>query len=265
MVQRKNECRRVAVRIAYRGDTFHGSQRQPGLRTVESDILRSLSIISPPDSPDAELKTASRTDAGVSAAANVVAFWTSFDDDASLLRALNATSSDVHFLAICGIGEGRNIRYASSRSYRYLMPLEGVDVEAVKSSARLFEGRHDFKNFCKDDGKDTVETIDRIEVGHGDVICIDIHGRRFLWNMVRRIVAALEEVGRGRATMQDVRMALEGGGFQFGLADPRPLTLRSVDYSDLEFRSFDDPVLRRKLMAAVHKARTDLEFHRDLL
>ena len=33
---------RVAVKIAYLGDGFSGSQVQPGLRTVEGEVLRAL-------------------------------------------------------------------------------------------------------------------------------------------------------------------------------------------------------------------------------
>ena len=64
----------LAVRIAYRGEGFSGSQIQPGLVTVEGTLLASIERVTglPPD--DIDLKLASRTDKGVNATGNVAAF-----------------------------------------------------------------------------------------------------------------------------------------------------------------------------------------------
>jgi tRNA U38,U39,U40 pseudouridine synthase TruA len=40
--------RRLAAKIAYLGEDFSGSQRQPGLRTVEGEVRRSISGSRPP-------------------------------------------------------------------------------------------------------------------------------------------------------------------------------------------------------------------------
>ena len=71
--------RRVAVKIAYLGDEFNGSQIQPttynpSIRTVAGEILQNLELVDhvPPEKVD--LKFASRTDAGVSALGNVITF-----------------------------------------------------------------------------------------------------------------------------------------------------------------------------------------------
>ena len=80
--------RRVAVKIAYLGDEFNGSQIQPtddnpSIRTVAGEILKNLELVDhvPPEKID--LKFASRTDAGVSALGNVITFYTEFKDLAS--------------------------------------------------------------------------------------------------------------------------------------------------------------------------------------
>jgi tRNA pseudouridine38-40 synthase len=64
-------------------------------------------------------------------------------------------------------------------------------------------------------------------------LVIDLRAREFLRNMVRRIVASMIKVGEGKATLEDVREALEGDGrrdISFGLAAPEGLTLMDIDY-----------------------------------
>ncbi len=251
--------RRVATRIAYKGEGFSGSQRQPGLRTVEGEVLRALEAVMPRMEGGFDLKAASRTDAGVSAVGNVVAFRSAMSDDAALLRALNAVSDDVHFLAVAELPEGRNIRHAASRRYRYLLPKEGIDIEAARACASLFVGEHDFRRFCRDDGKGTAARIESITVSEdGETLVIELRARRFLWNMVRRIVAAIAAVGEAKSSMPEVERALRGEDLQFGLADARSLILMDVEHPDLEFAAHDDPVLRRKLAEALHRSRADL-------
>ena len=66
---------RVALRIAYDGRAFFGHQRQPDARTVEGECiaaLRAAKILSDPGR--AFFRSASRTDRGVSALGNVIAF-----------------------------------------------------------------------------------------------------------------------------------------------------------------------------------------------
>ena len=68
---------RVALKLAYIGTGFHGSQLQPNVETVEGALfkaLRNLGIIESPKS--ANYTCAGRTDAGVHALEQVVAFDT---------------------------------------------------------------------------------------------------------------------------------------------------------------------------------------------
>ena len=81
--------RRVAVKIAYSGKDFSGSQVQPGQVTVMGEVARVLVLTG--DGRDEEwfdLKCSSRTDVGVNALGNVIVFNTFFDDDAVMLKAL---------------------------------------------------------------------------------------------------------------------------------------------------------------------------------
>ena len=95
--------RRVAVKIAYLGEDFSGSQIQPAsrnLRTVQGEMLEKLLLIDHVPEDRIDLKFASRTDAGVSALGNVVAFYTEFGDNDTLLRAINSVSRGIYYRAI---------------------------------------------------------------------------------------------------------------------------------------------------------------------
>jgi len=228
--------RRVAVKIAYLGEDFAGSQIQPGMRTVEGDVMSDLKRIGNLDDEIVNLKCASRTDRGVNALGNVVVFNTSFDDDAVLLKALNAVSKGVFYLSIADVNEEFNPRHANERVYRYMLPAEGLDAKTVRRCASLFEGTHDLVRFCKPDGRSTEIDMRSVKVRRsGDVFAIEFRAEYFLWNLIRRIVAAIASVGRGDSAMDEVKRALNGEEISFGIARADALTLVDVIYNDIEF------------------------------
>lgn len=259
--------RRVAVRIAYRGAGFSGSQRQPENRTVEGEILTSLLMISDGLSEnEIELKTASRTDAGVNALGNVVAFYTRFLNDEKLLDALNAVSRGVFYLSVAELPLDYGIRRAWRRRYLYVLPSAKLDVSKMRQVAELLIGKHDFIRFCRADGKPSVLLMEEVEVHEKDgLIEIRFCARYFLWNLVRRLVAAMEMVGQGRASIGDVRRALQGERIVFGVARPDRLTLLDVEYDDLEFRSYHSSNLIRRAEEEMLQASLSLSFHSQLL
>ena len=69
----------------------------------------------------------------------------------------------------------------------------------------------------------------------GDRIILTFTSQFFLWNMIRKIVAAVELVAKGERTMDDIRDALNGKEINFGLARPDALTLTEVRYDNLKF------------------------------
>ncbi len=208
-----------------------GSQRQPGVRTVESDTIASLKRIGAISSvTGSRFRFASRTDRGVSALGNVLAFDTDFDQR-SLLKAINAFSDDIFYYAWAEVPANFVPRRAKGRWYRYLLPNDGIDVQLMCKAAKMFEGRHDFRRFCKVDGRGTMKTIDSIDIiTVSDMIVIDLHAREFLRNMVRRMVSAMSEVGKGRADMDEINGSFNGEDGSFGLAPAEGLTLMDVDY-----------------------------------
>ena len=230
--------RRVAIKIAYMGAGFCGSQYQPGLRTVVGDVISDLIMVHPKrDMEWFDIKPSSRTDAGVNALDNVIAINTDFDDNIILLRALNSVSKSIFYRGITDVGEDFNPRFANSRVYRYVLPSDDLDIELAKECAGLFVGEHDFIRFCKVyEDKPTVTTMDSIEIiertGYLELI---FRSQYFLWNMIRKISAAIDSVAKGKRSLDDVRRALYGEDVQFGMARPEALTLMEVNYDGLSF------------------------------
>ena len=227
---------RVAVKIAYLGDDFFGSQIQPGMKTVEGDILSDLEKICDLNEDAIDLRLASRTDRGVNALGNVAVLNSNIDDPETLLKALNSISKSIFYRSFAVVDETFNPRHAALRKYRYIIPSKGLNLERMRTCAQLFVGEHDLVRFCKSEGKTTVITVDDISVTADEhMVTMDFSARYYLWNMIRRISAALISVGRGDSEITDVKCALEGQDLTFGLARADALTLTDVVYPDMDF------------------------------
>ncbi|HSV42037.1 MAG TPA: tRNA pseudouridine(38-40) synthase TruA [Methanomassiliicoccales archaeon] len=253
-----------AVKIAYNGRDFNGSQRQPDVRTVEGEVLRSLKKVQAIETADSSrFRTASRTDRGVSALGNVVCFDTDFRPD-RLLQALNAVAEGVYFHAVAEVPHDFSPRRAKQRWYRYHLDARNVDVERFSACADLFLGRHDFKRFCKHEGRSTLKTIDSVQiVPVGDIVVVDLKAREFLRNMVRRMVAAMEAVGKGEAELGQVEQALQGRDTSFGLADPGGLVLMDIAY-EVAFTTSVPETMARRIRKERQDALLNLLFYDSL-
>lgn len=257
--------RRIAVKVAYLGDGFSGSQAQPGKRTVESQVEEDISKVCHISRDEMCLRFSSRTDKGVNALGNALAFYTPIEDGQTLLRALNAVSDGVFYRSFCFVDDDFNIRHASSRTYRYILPSEGMDIEKARACARLFLGEHDFARFCKYDGKPTVACIESIDVVESDnVVVLEFRARFFLWNMIRRISSAIHRVSLGRASMDDVSSALSGAEISFGMSRPDALTLLDVDYDWLSFEDARGKVYGKRTGEVVFSGRIRQTFLESL-
>ncbi len=239
---------RVAVRFAYLGDGFSGSQIQPDARTVEGEMGSALRKVCGMSDDELDLRIASRTDKGVNALGNVAVFNTEMGDPHALLRALNAVSDGIFYTAFAEVDWDFNPRHASSREYAYVLPSDGLDVGLARECAALFVGEHDFARFCRPDGKPTVVTIDSIDVDAGEgTLVLTYRARFFLWNMVRRTAAAIRSVASGHSSLKDVESALNGSEINFGVERADALTLVSVDYEGLEFVVSSSHVLSERI------------------
>lgn len=237
----------LAIKIAYLGDGFSGSQIQPLYRTVEGEVLENLKLITRLSEEDLHLRFSSRTDKGVNALGNVFSVDSNLEGSI-LLKALNAVSDGVFYRSFCQVPEDFNVRHASGRRYRYILPYHDQDMTLARRCADLFVGEHDFLRFCRPDGKPTVLTVDSISVERSDdVIILEFEARYFLWNMIRRMAAAIDDVSKGHSSLNDVSRALNGENITFGMARPDALTLLDVRYDWLHFEPYTgDGITSRK-------------------
>ena len=221
---------RLVLKIAYDGTEFHGVARQPGLRTVEGEVIKALSSARAiRDVRSSRFQSASRTDRGVSALGNVVAF-TSLLAPAACVRSLNAKARGVWAWASARVPDDFSARRARDRWYRYFLP-RGRNVARLNTALRVYEGEHDFRNFTRDRTR-TLATIGeasaRIE---GPFVALDFHAPSFRWNLVRRLVAAALRVETGLISLELLQKALDARiRIDLGLAPPEPLVLMDVAY-----------------------------------
>jgi len=229
---------RVAVKFAYDGRDFHGYARQPQLLTVERTIINALIKYGFMDNTnESRFRSASRTDKGVSALCNVIAFNTDVSKK-HILQMLSSEFTNIVVYGIKNVSPDFNPRYAKLRWYRYYLNGYNIDLERAMSTANVFTGDHDFTNFAKVESfKDPVRSIDNIVFTiNGNFFVIDFYAQTFLWHQIRRVVSAIIKLEEGKIEKKDIIEALENPNkkVDLGLAPAEPLILKDIVY-DFEF------------------------------
>ncbi|WP_050033832.1 tRNA pseudouridine(38-40) synthase TruA [Halorubrum halophilum] len=251
-----------AFRVAYDGRAYAGFQRQPHATTVEGTLLRALAehgILDRGDGPTHATPpgyaAAGRTDAGVSAVAQTVAFAA---PDWLTPRAFNGhLPGSVRVWAAADVSEGIHATHdAVRRTYRYHLyaPARGEDVghgygtdrdhavddDRVRDALARFSGEHDFHNLTSDE-TGTVRDLTATATREGDLLVVEVSAGGFPRALVRRLVAAVRAVGRGTAdrSLIDRLLAAEPvpGELGVGPAPPEPLVLWDVDYEGVAFET----------------------------
>jgi tRNA pseudouridine38-40 synthase len=229
---------RVALKFAYNGQNFSGYARQPGLKTVEGEVIKILvkhGFIE--DTKEAVLRSASRTDKGVSALCNAVAFNT-FSIKKQALKTLSKYTDDIIFYALSEVKPDFNPRHAKTRIYRYYLRSVNLDFEKLTKTLAVFTGEHDFTNFARVEYlKNPVRKIENIVVVESDdFFIIDFYAPNFLWNQIRRIISAVQKVGLGKISRQEIVRGLTNPEkkIDFNIAPAEPLILKDIFY-DFEF------------------------------
>jgi tRNA pseudouridine38-40 synthase len=240
-----------AFRIAYDGRPFHGFQRQPDVDTVADAILDALAALEVPFEGDVppNYAAAGRTDAGVSALAQTVAF----DAPAWLRpRALSAELPDsIRAWARAEVPPDFHATHdATRRTYRYHLYAPALDDDRARAAAERLAGRHDFHNLTPDaTGTERDLAIDLRRAG--DVLRIRVAADGFPRQLVRRLVTVIERVGRGDLSPSaiDALLGPEPVEGPNGIppAAPTPLVLADVTYPSLSFTA--DEVAREAARA----------------
>lgn len=231
---------RLAFRVAYDGRRFHGFQRQPDVRTVEDTLFEALAEFDiGAGSAPAGYAAAGRTDAGVSALAQTVAFrgpsWLTPEP------INNALPEDVHVWARARPDDRFHPRHdATERTYEYLLDVDGLSLRRARRAATSLAGTHDFHNLSGE-REDTVRSITRARLEPTDhFLRLQVTAPGFLRAQVRRMASLIAAVGRGDRPVDvvDRVLAPEPLPGPDGIA-PAPadrLVLTQVRYPAVRFR-----------------------------
>lgn len=270
-----NIMARFKLTIEYEGTRYSGWQIQQNARTVQGEISSALrGVLNTKNAHEKfekselrfELYGSGRTDAGVHALAQVAHLEAATMLAPHILRIkLNDTlPADINILRVEKAHPKFHARFdAVSRSYLYQISRrrtafgkksvwwikDELNADVMRDAAQMFCGMHDFSSFTADDPdeKSTKSLIEECRVEEaGSLILLRVRGSHFLWNMVRRIVGVLAEVGRGKLTATQARsMLLEHSELPAQLtAPPSGLFLERVYYRGDEILSDVQPTIR---------------------
>jgi tRNA pseudouridine38-40 synthase len=247
---------RYQVILAYDGTDFVGFQRQAQgkkSRTVQAAIETALRRIG---WQGKTILAAGRTDTGVHAAGQVVAFdldWS--HGEQALIAALNANlPPDVAAQAAFERRADFHPRYdALIRRYRYRIfcgplrdPLReryawrvwpAPELERLQASAQALVGSHDFAAFGSPPrpGGATVRQV--LEAGwraQADEFAFEISANAFLFRMVRHLVGLQVSIGQGLLELAIISQCFQSGSREFAkvLAPAQGLSLVQVVYPE---------------------------------
>jgi tRNA pseudouridine38-40 synthase len=245
--------------IQYDGTNFHGWQSQDGLRTVQGELERALSLI---EGNKVNVYGSGRTDAGVHAEGQVASVEIQREITPEKLRnAINGNvGKDMRVLAASVASDEFHARYSAiEKTYVYrivnapvMSPFwsryahheaRKVDLEVMQKAAESFLGKHDWTAFsaAQSDVEDRVRTITHLEItertderSRSTLVEIRVSADGFLRYMVRAISGTLLSIGRGELNSDAVQKAI-AAGVRPTVAATAPacgLTLLSVRYSE---------------------------------
>ena len=243
--------RRIKMIIEYDGSSYHGFQRQLNAHTVQAELESCIYRLS---SETVTVSGASRTDAGVHARGQVIAFNTASPiPDERWCAALNSyLPLNIRALTAETVTEDFHPAFAAQqKEYQYciwrqreghvfvryhtLLYLKELQLEAMQAAAAEFIGCHNFSAFCSSGASNrsferTISCCMFEE--YGAMLVLRIVGNGFLYNMVRIIVGTLLEVGCGRVDCQRIPAIIASRDRnQAGpTAPPQGLFLIRVDY-----------------------------------
>lgn len=250
----------IVLLAAYDGTHYLGWQKTKEGPSIEADLERVLQQIL---QEKITLQAASRTDAGVHAAGQVVNFYTEKTrlDITQLIKSCNALlqgsiiiiagrEMPIEFHPTLDVIEKSYhysicygpYQYPKNRYFSWHVPYN-LNVNKMKWAAQYLEGEHDFSSFCNQ-RKDLVyphkvRRINKIQIIEIERFRLEIliSGDHFLYKMARNIVGTLVYVGREKISSEEIPAILESRSrSQAGMTAPaHGLTLKHVSYANLQF------------------------------
>jgi tRNA pseudouridine38-40 synthase len=243
--------------LQYDGTDFHGWQIQEGLRTVQGELTRVLSLL---EDREVVIHGSGRTDAGVHAEGQVANVDLRREMTPHKLRnAINGNlPPDVRVMFADNAPKDFHARHsARSKTYTYyivhsqvtspfwsryaLQEARPLDLGRMRLGAKLFLGQHDWTAFsaAQSDAESRIRNVLRCDVddrwsarGRCHLIAISITANGFLRYMVRSIAGTLLAAARGEIDQEVIARAIREGRRELvgPTASAHGLTLKSVQY-----------------------------------
>lgn len=252
--------RKFALLLAYSGQGYLGMQRNPGMKTIEEELLTALlkaNFISEEafNTPQMiQFQRAARTDKGVSAVRQVVSIKLPEDVKVEMINA--HLPAQVHVMAVKRATKGFNSKSScDARTYSYMLPTfafapSGVEptesyrvtsevINNVGSIIKNFEGTHNFHNFTarkKPLDPSASRYIMTFEVEEPflskglEFSVLRVKGQSFMLHQIRKMVGLTIAVARGHTPLDTVHRAWKTERLDLPVAPGLGLVLEEVHY-----------------------------------
>lgn len=239
---------RYMIRFSYNGSKFQGFQRLKKDVTVQKTIEEALSSI---NKAAVEIKGAGRTDVGVHALGQCAHFDMNVDIPIERLKTAldHRLGSYIHIIDCQIVDANFHARFSVKEKiyvyriyfgdenpfyedFTYICPFK-VNLSKMKKVGKLFLGVHNFQNFVsgKRDHYDAI--LYQISFKRQkQFLTITFRGKSFYRYMVRNLVGAMLDVGKGKRTISEVQEAIKNPTKEmtFTTAKSSGLYLKEVKY-----------------------------------
>ena len=238
--------------IQYDGGRYKGWQRLgDNENTIQGKIEKAITeMVGRP----IEIIGSSRTDAGVHALAQIANFKMSENmTESKMMSVLNSyLPQDISIREIIVVDDRFHSRYhAKDKTYLYKIWNEAyshpfmrkysmhvrkkLDIEKMKKACQYFIGEHDFTAYsnAKSNKKTMVRDIYSLELEEvAGFIELRVCGNGFLYNMVRKMIGTLIEIGLGEIEVEELpSILLSKERVQTGgMADASGLYLEKISF-----------------------------------
>jgi tRNA pseudouridine38-40 synthase len=227
------------IHIQYLGFRYHGWQKQPELKTIESMIEKTLTYVL--GHTGFKILGASRTDSKVSAnhsafelfvkePVDTERFLKDFDKNLpNDIKAIKIEEKDKSFNIINGsrIKEYIYLFSFKEKNHPFCASLissfqQDLNLDLMKKGALLFKGKHNFKKYCTKPNpktrfkreilvsKITENNIFKANFFPEKSYAYHIHSKGFLRYQVRLIMGQLSSLGRNEISLDDIKESLLG-------------------------------------------------------
>jgi len=229
------------LEIQFLGFRYSGWQKQPGQKTIEGMLIKTLKFILP--NRDIKILGAGRTDAKVSALQGAFQLFLQGDpleNTEEFLQIFNQNlPADIRVLAINKTAQNFNIiQDRKTKEYVYLFSNEKknhpfaapymanfnepLNLKQMQLGAKLFQGTHNFKAFTARPRENSrfTRTVRHCEIRENNLLTANFFPERsymlvmkgdgFLRYQIRMIMGALFYLGKGEIDVVDITDALLG-------------------------------------------------------